>query len=311
MANACTPGLLGVATTYRLHYVGLDAIDNPLCTLVTAFHTAFRSPEALTVVRYFIGVGAPLAVIPAVEGCRPGRSRFLAFPNLFATISQLMTGAVTLPLYWLCFILTGATRSGRPNPQNAHISQAAAQAVVFSIIVGAVIPSTAMLFLDDPYVTAIWQFYPLFVSIAQQMHLLFRPVSRYPQSGHQTIVGLYIATFILCSSIHIATVWPMVSNIDKVKQIFMPFTILPTTMDNGFLHLFKWDLAVTFASSILATFWLAKSGSQLAFLVAWSAFATPVFGPGAAVMGPFLWREISFQDHIDTNQKEAHKSLDS
>jgi hypothetical protein len=286
-----------------------------LCTLVTAFHIAFKSSDSLTLVKYFIGVAAPLVVVPAIESCRPGRSKFIAYPNLFAMASQVVTGAQIIPLYWLCFILTGGAGSGRLNSKNTHISQAAAEAVVFGIIIGAVIPSVAMLVFDDPYVTAIWQFYPLLVSIAQQMHLLFRPVSRYPQSGHQTILGLYIATFIFCSSIHIATVWPMVSDIDTMKRVFVPLMTLPTTMDNCVFHLFKWDLGIAFGSSILATFWLANSWSQLIFLVAWSGFATPIFGPGAATMGPFLWREISLQNHIEANVKEgvaaASKSLDS
>jgi hypothetical protein len=296
IANACASGR-AEAAPYRLRYVGLDAIDSALCFLVTFFQTAINFQDSLAFATYFIGVGAPLIVVPAVESWRAGRSLFIAYPVLFGVLYQIMTVGWTMPLYWLIFILTGGTKSRHPNRGNTNISKAAAEAIVFSIIVGAAIPSVGMLVFDDPYVTAIWQPFPIYISLAQRTHLLFRPLSKYPQSGYQTIRGLYIATFILCSSVHIATIWPLIGDdLRTLSRVFIAsIVIIPTTMEHGVHHLLKWDFSVAFASSILVTFWFASSKKQLALLVAWSVFATPVFGPGAAMMGAFLWREASLQ----------------
>jgi len=173
--------------------------------------------------------------------------------------------------------------------------------VVFGIVVGAVIPSAGMLALNDPYVTAIWQFFPIYILVAQCTHLLFRPSSRYSHSGHQTIRGLYIATFVLCSSIHIATIWPSIGDLQTVRRVFLPSVAMPQqTMEHKVHHLLKWDLAVAFISSTLVTFWFASSRKQLASLVAWSVFAIPVFGPGAAMMGAFFWwQEASLHSASD------------
>ena len=284
---------------------------NRQCSLPVGriFPTALNYQDSFVFATYFIVIGAPLVVVPTVEGWRAGRSRFIAYPVIFGILFQIMTVGLTMPLYWLIFILTGGTRSRYLNPANAIISQAAAEAVVFGIIVGAVIPSVGMLGLNDPYVTAIWQPFPIYISLAQYMHLLFRPSSRYPQSGYQTICGLYIATFILCSSVHIATIWPIIEgDLRMFRRVFVPsITIPPTTIEHGVHHMLKWDFAVAFVSSNLVTLWFAKSKRQLAFLVAWSAFAIPAFGPGATMIGAFLWRETSLQNYVDVNSREKTK----
>ena len=296
IAKACASGL-AEPSPYRLRYVGLDAIDSALCTFVAFFQTAINHQDSLAFATYFIGIGAPLIAVPAVEGWRAGRSRFIAYPVIFGVLFQIMTLGLTMPLYWLIFILAGGARSRSLGPGNASISQAAAEAVVFGIIVGGVIPSVGMLVLNDPHVTAMWQPFPIYISLAQYIHLLFRPSSRYPQSGYQTIRGLYIATFIVCSSVHIATIWPILGgDPHALRRVFIPsVTIHPTTIEHAVHHLLKWDFTIAFASSILITLWLAESNRQLVLLAAWNAFAVPVFGPGAAMMGAFLWREASLQ----------------
>jgi hypothetical protein len=79
-------------------------------------------------------------------------------------------------------------------------------------------------------------------------------------------------------------------------------------MEHGVHHLLKWDFAVAFASSILVTLWFARSRRQLILLAAWSTFATPAFGPGAATMGVFLWREASLQGDVDINVTKVSDS---
>ncbi|GLB35146.1 hypothetical protein LshimejAT787_0207110 [Lyophyllum shimeji] len=70
---------------------------------------------------------------------------------------------------------------------------------------------------------------------------------------------------------------------------------LPTSAGIRALNLLKWDLALGFGSSILATLWFASNLKQIIALFAWNVIATPVLGPGAALTGAALWREASLQ----------------
>lgn len=258
-----------------------------------------ESPDAITFLTYFIGIGAPLGVIPAVEGWRIGRSWLIAYPVIFGLLGQVFTIGVTMPLYWFIFVLSGGADIGKSSePGSARVTQAHAEAIIFGIVIGAIIPSVGMLLLEDPQVTAIWQPYPIYVSIAQLAHLAFRPASKHPESGYVTIRALYIGMFIISSSVHISTIWPLIKDLGVIQNTFLPSTVVPhhaTSMADRVLHFLKWDLTFGFAASILATLWFARSTRELIALMGWNAFAIPVLGPGAALTGAALWRESHLQ----------------
>jgi hypothetical protein len=130
--------------------------------------------------------------------------------------------AATSTVYY-CFvflILLGGVERGRKS-NVCLITQADAEAIVFGIIAlaGAVIPTAAMLVLKDPYVTAIWQIYPVYVTIAHFLHLQIRPASQYSQSGYRIIQALFIGCFIISSSTHISIVWPIINDYDFQRTL--------------------------------------------------------------------------------------------
>lgn len=297
LAAQCPPTITSLTETpYRLDYTTIPTLDTQLCPLVAFFHITMAKPLPLSFLAYFIGVGFPFVVLPAVEACRDGRSLLIAYPAIWGLLTQTMTIGATMPIYWLAFILSrgrGLSKgAGSPNTKGA-ITQAHAEAIVFGVLIGAIVPTISMLILNDPTVTAIWQPYPVYVSLAHALHLFFRPPSQHPQSGYPTIRALYLGCFVIASSVHISTIWPIKNDLAAIKSMFFPSTIALNVSDVSLqtLDFLKWDFVFGSVSTALATLWFAQDLMQLFKMVVWYTVAIPLVGFGAAIMGVALWRE--------------------
>lgn len=294
---ACHPRFSG-PQPYRLDYTGLHQVDALLCTLVTFFHAALDEPDALTALKYFVVTIAPFIAIPTIESCRVGRGMSISLPVILGLLSQVFTVGFTFSIYWLVFIISGGAKIG---PADAKITQAHAEAAVFGLLVGAAIPSLGMLVFLDPIVTAIWQPYPAYVSIAQVFHLFIRPASKHSETGYKTIRFLYLGIFIISSSVHIATIWPLFMDLDTLHRVYLPSFTIPdraATAGTHVLHFLKWDVTFCFGSSILATLWYTNTMKEILSLLAWNVIAIPLFGPGAAFAGVALRRESSLHNQV-------------
>lgn len=251
---------------------------------------------------YFVGTGSFLVTIPVVEASRSSGS-ILAFYLIWGISGQIASLGVTTAVYWLFFALSEGNRHNRVRG-SMIISQAHAEAVTFGIVIGVAVPSIGMLILNDPYVTALWQIYPIYIYVAQAAHLFFRPASQHPQSGYRTIQVFYILSFILSSSLHFSTLWPLMNDMESLKTYFLP-SLSPITTTSGakVLDFLKWDYTFSIISTIMGTLWFAQSLEQILRLCAWYLLALPIFGPGAAVMGVALWRESVL--HSEVPKKDA------
>jgi hypothetical protein len=241
---------------------------------------------------YFIGVAPPFVILPVVEAYRT-KNRLVAYPAIWLLLSQIVSLGVTMPIYWLSLILTGSVHPG-PAARRNPIAQAQIEAVIFGIIVGAIIPSIGLIVLDDPFVTAIWQAYPIFIPIAEFLHLLIRPISRFSESGYKALQVFYVAAFALSSSVHISIIWPMIHDFDALKYLLLPSVVSYHQVGDIAAQSFeflKWDMTISFLSMIVGTFWYATHINDLLQIVMWYLVAVPLFGPGAAVMAVALWRE--------------------
>jgi len=274
-----------------MRYVGLSRIDDLLCVLVTFFHSSFDPATLPFTADFAVSLAAPVA-LTFIEAARAGRSLVLAFPSALGVFYQLRGAGVAFPLFWLALILSGHTRLNRAA---AWIDQARAEAALFAVLAGFALPSVLMLTLQDPVVTAFWQFFPLWMWVAQAGHLFFRPSSRYHTSGYWTVQATFIFTFIASAISHIAIIWATRDNFVLLRTLYVP-PLLPgnpaTTSVQMAAHAFlQWDAVFTLGSSLLGTLWFANNAKEASLVVLWDGIASVVMGPGAAVSGVLLWRE--------------------
>ncbi|KAJ7491267.1 hypothetical protein FB451DRAFT_636562 [Mycena latifolia] len=302
--EGCPAELLSLELTpHRLSYLGVPSVDQAICSVVVVFHLAL-TPQVLPFLNYFMGTTMALLAIPAVEACRNGRHSILALPVLFGLMMQLMTVGAVLPIYWLVFILTGAAPR-LADGENTHISSAHAQAVAFGLTVGAGIPSVCLLVLQDPYVTALWQLFPLWQFLAQCAHLFFRRPSAHSGSGYSWVGALYLGAFIVASSTHLGTM-AKAKDLEGVKAIFLP-SVAPLTSaapNMKVLDLLQWDGTFAFASTLLGTLWFARNSRQAICIALWNVVGSVVVGPGAAIAAVALWRESYLHSESSTEEKE-------
>jgi hypothetical protein len=206
-------------------------------------------------------------------------------------IYQLQGAGFTFPLFWLALILSGHTRLNRVA---SRIDQARAEAALFAVLAGYALPTALMLILQDPVVTAAWQFFPAWMWMAQAAHLFIRPSSRYNTSGYWTVQATFIFTFIASAISHVAAIWAIM-DLTLLKDLYVPPIVPPdpatTNLQLATHVFFQWDAVFTMGPSLLGTLWFARHAKQVALITLWNVIATVVFGPGAAVSGVLLWRE--------------------
>jgi len=160
------------------------------------------------VVELLTVVGA-MAPIPYIEAARPNRNILLEFHWIICIIYQKFSGGVMLPVYWTLFIVTGAA-APHHTPQagsNSKIDRKQAEAIMFALAAGYVVPSLWMVVSSKPYAAALWQAFPLWMYISQLLCLFIRPYSR--TAGASTVNITYIALFVLSALPHLYFVVPI------------------------------------------------------------------------------------------------------
>ncbi|KAJ7168332.1 hypothetical protein C8R43DRAFT_1060642 [Mycena crocata] len=288
---------------YRLEYTGVPAVDKRLCGLVALFHLALTD-EVSPFLNYFMGTALPLLALMALESFRKGRHSLLAFPVVFGLVSQLITVGVTLPIYWLIFIVTGSAQR-RAVKGRTEISQPHVEGVILGLTIGAAIPSVCLSALRNPVVSAFWQGFPLWQYLVTSGHMLFRRVSPNANSGYSWLRAFYIGVFALCAGTHIGSV--AARNIEGVKALLLPSLVPLTSAAPNFQvrDFLQWDAVFSFGSTLLATLWFAEDFRQLFNLLLWNTIASIVVGPGAAIAAVALWRESKL--HAFVGEKEKSK----
>lgn len=299
----CPQISLGEETPYRLPYTGAQSIDEALCGIVAFFHASF-GPQVAPFLTYFLLSCAPILAHVYFESYRPNRPLTLAFPLVFALAMQLLSFGATFSVYWLVFVVSGAAQSPSLGRQTM-VTKAHAQSTLFGIFIGMIILTGCMMVLQDPYITAIWQAFPVAVSVASFFHLLVRPASQHPDSGFEIIRGFYLASFIIISSLHLSFITS--KSVDELKALLLPsIQVLPssTSIELQALNLLQWDAVFGLLASLLGTVWFGRNLKQILGLLAWNLLATPLVGPGAAFAGAVLWRESRLHEDIKSVKTE-------
>ncbi|KAK7035748.1 uracil-DNA glycosylase [Favolaschia claudopus] len=292
------------STAYRLKYSGVDAIDSTLCGLVSFFHLSLDSHIVRSYLVYFFNTSLPLVAVPALEAMRSGRPSALALPFLLGLGGQLFTIGATIPLYWCLFIVTGAAGAAPKASKPTQITAAHAQAAIFGIFIGGLVTTVCLLWLEDPYVTALWQIFPVLQLVAEKAHLFVRPARNSgAASGFRWIQALYILAFVAASSTHVSALATMSS----WQDFFLP-SLAPrigAASELKALDMLQWDITFAFASTMLATLWFGRNARQVVTILLWNIIGSILVGPGAAITAVALWRESYLHSDIPKEQGKA------
>jgi hypothetical protein len=276
---------------YNVRYLGVGPVDAFLCFLVTFFQTNIDS-DTVPFSIDFVSSFAALVALTFIEPIRSGYSTALGFPVISVLFYHLKGGGVGLPLFWLVLILSGHNCL---KPVAARIDQAKAEATLFAVLAGFALPTALMFILQDPIVTAAFQFFPVWMWVAKAGHLFFRPSSRYNTSGYWTVQATFIVTFVMSAISHIAALWVTSDDPVFLKHLYVPPISTPdpaTITIQLATHVFlQWDAVFTMGSSLLGMLWFAENAKEAAWILLWNVIATVIVGPGAAVSSVLIWRE--------------------
>jgi hypothetical protein len=115
-------------------------------------------------------------------------------------------------------------------------------------------------------------------------------------SGYNTTQGVLTFGFVASALVHMAIILPRLGDLPTLKDSFVPSIAaldpVTTTLERGVQDLIQWDGVICTMSTAVATLWFARNVKELFGILAWYIVATLGFGPGAAIYGVFMWREM-------------------
>ncbi|KAH9484182.1 hypothetical protein JR316_0003662 [Psilocybe cubensis] len=286
---------------YSLRYTGLAPLDAQICNYVVVFHSVLvpQNGAHTPIISYFAAAGAPYALLTVLNRFSRPRLDPLAYPTLWLMATQIFSFGLTFPIYSFLWVYTSNGRLPMPLRSFTRVD---AESVLFAMVLGGAIPSIAMVYLLDPYITWLWQIYPVFIFLFRHLYLLIRPPSDSAQSAFPVLRFTYIATFIAALLSHIVIVWPLFADWSALKTLIIP-SITPlepsATLRLIVLHFLKWDFLLGYLGAALASLWSAQSPKQLLAMIAWYVFSSPLIGIGAAFMALAIWRDARDQGSIN------------
>lgn len=280
----------------RLLQTGLDLPDE-ICAVTILLHSVLEKPTRVFLQYFFHTCGFMIA-IPFIEAARADVPPLLSHPVIAGLVMQIATAPIGVPLYFLLFVHCGfASLHFRPQPAkpSAKIDQAQAEALLFGFVMGYIIPTVLFFALENPYMTIIWRLTPIWVSAFQQLHLFFRPSSKYPESGYRTVQALYIIIFLQSAIAHRHFLLRLLFDRESLSLLFLP-SLSPLLQpaigtEPGVLELIKWECYLAYIATAAAAFWLNSDLHELTQTVIWLVIGTVTFGPGGAMIAIWLWRE--------------------
>lgn len=306
LARRCNVPIGTEGYPVRLAYTGYPDLDYRMCSLVTLFH-ALLDPAYRPLVAELMTALAAVTMIPFVEAAREKRSIFLRMPAVVGVLFQLFSFAVVIPIYYVALILSGAAISNPVKGRATKITQGNAEALLFALIAGYIIPTVCMVVFQDVTPTALWQGYPIIMSLAQFVYLVIRPSSRYVESGYATIQAMYGFIFVTSAIFHIYYTWPLFFDTQQFQKVLVPQLALskrPLSLPEGAAAVIQWDAAFGIGSTLLVTFWFARDVKEMVLLFLWHVLSSVAFGPGAAIAGVLLFREARLNSRTAVEDKE-------
>ncbi|KAF8920556.1 hypothetical protein CPB85DRAFT_1248116 [Mucidula mucida] len=198
--------------------------------------------------------------------------------------AQVVTFAVTTPIFWLYFILVAGQHKGGP-------SQAHAGASVLGMVMGWVVPSLLLITQEQPIVTLLFQPAPIYAFASQIVYSFFiAPQSSKSALGTGVAQVAYVAWFMIAAGIHVNMALSHFTDCEGFSRFFIPTMVL-TDAPRAILNIFQWDFIFAVGASVVGTLWFAHGVTEVVGLLIWYPFASVIVGPGAAFSAVALWRE--------------------
>lgn len=272
----------------QLRYTGFTIPDAVLCHLVPFFHAAFVAQNIEFTVHFLAGV-APVALAYIIEGSRTDSASSVR-PLLVGIAYQSGSAAGTMPLGWLALILSSA---GRPDRARKPLTRAQAEAAFIGVMVGCVVPTAAMVLLQDEYVTGYWQIFPIYMWLAQHLWLAIRRGNNASEPGFAVVRAALVTVAVISAIPHLRIVYRYLSPSAFVK--WWPSFSVPdratTTLYTAAAHTLKWDAIIWYTSTIVAAAFLVESRSEAFAMLTQAPALSAIIGPGAVVALYWLRRE--------------------
>lgn len=283
------------------HYIPLTrnpAVDETLCVLISVFHTGLETKEVMSpFVSYFLAtVVPPVMLFISIESSRKGRRFVVSYTSLISGVfAQVVSFAVSMPIFWLYFILSARFVKGR-------VTQIHAEASVLGMLIGWVIPSIFLVTHVDPVITVAWNFAPITSFISQLLPMLLRAPAT--KSGFRTVQVAYVVCFLVAASVHIKMAMDEFSTLSSMQTFFVP-TLREKEIPRAMLNVFQWDFALGVGACMLGSLWFARNAAEVATIALWYPVASVFVGPGAAFTAVALCRESFLEDALAKGKVKA------
>lgn len=274
-------------------------LGTTLCVIFSIFDSVVQYGTSS---RLFVINGLPyfgiLTTFMLVESVRLNRPYPRACVVLLTSIAQLISGAATLPYFWILFL-----RNQYKHNVPARISASDANAAIMASLLGFFLPT--ILFLLYPtsiWLSTLWQVFPLVTLVSNKLAYFIFPERSTKQeiSGDYIIKSFYLATFVLGAILHLGT---RRSDFSSTFGDMIPKFVSLLDPNQGhtfedasrlFLH---WDAVFCFASALVADCWCGSSLAEGIKIFGWFALATPLVGATAASSGFYYWREQKIEQY--------------
>ncbi|KAK1975902.1 hypothetical protein LZ30DRAFT_785940 [Colletotrichum cereale] len=311
-----------------IHFTTLKPLDNLLTVLVCFFQPVLtgNDPSLGLFSIFMVGQLLAMLILFHVEGLRAGnRGKAISYMAWWGILCQLVTFAVTSPVYFLLYIYTSPV----PTARGADAFTAAlavepsqARAVIGSVTLGAILP-TVLAALPSPRVVspytqdmflAIWQPFPLWSGIAQLLLAHGLVMGRVADSivperanleskmRHLRDIYAYALTGVALTSYGVlgyvlwTTGWEAEPTLAALGNILMPTwpwsSSRMATAERATLALLQWDM---YCTSLATWTWVAYMAYQrrgvgqvvmdLAKLVMWTVVVGPIGAALAVIWG--------------------------
>jgi hypothetical protein len=303
-----------VSTSQQIVHVA----NRIVCSLSAVFH-AVMAPDRRPFTTNFLYSISYLWILPFVESARAHAPK--AYPLMIGVAYQTATLALVAPFFFMSFIQSGAgTLHFQPHHKKraeagAWINHAQSEALTMGLWGGYIIPAALVLnYNQEPWAPFVWMLGPVWVWGLYRAHLWFRPPRKLPHSGYYVVQAMYLACFLTSAIPHVRHLGPRLvepligGSSSSFHQLFIPtFAILnprTTTLEQAAADFMKWEFILASLPGPLACLWFARDSRELVRIVGWLILGSVAFGPGAAVVGVWMWRERELNGATTKHKKK-------